>query len=105
MNTWSNGPDIQSPRHCRNPSQVSQAQWRFFKNIKNATNSEPHAYIPKIEIYSELPQKRTNTMGRPQGMPKNRKPHGRHAPGIHIYVLTLPTFSTSHTSFPSRSTL
>src|ERR1700678_1515579 len=99
MNIWSNGPDIRSPRHCGNPSQVSQMQRRFSKNTKNATNSEPHAFILKIKIYPQSPLKRTSTMGHPRGMSKNRRPHGGHAPRIHIYVSTLPTFLTPHSSF------
>jgi hypothetical protein len=38
------------------------------------------------------------TLEWPWGMFENRTPHGRHAPGIFIYVLTLPALLMPHSS-------
>jgi hypothetical protein len=55
MNIWSNGPVIQLPRHCGNRSQTLPVQQKFFKNIKNVTNSRQHAVLWEVKIYSKSP--------------------------------------------------
>jgi hypothetical protein len=76
----------------------------FFGNTKNSTSCKPHAILWKIEVYSKSPATKPCTLERPWGVSENRTPHGRHAPGICIYVLTIPTLLTPHSSFTSPST-
>jgi hypothetical protein len=76
----------------------------FFGNTKNSTSYKPHAILWKIEIYSKSPPTKPCTLERPWGVSENRTPHGRHAPGIRIYVSTIPTFLTPHSSLASPDT-
>jgi hypothetical protein len=79
-------------------------QLTFFENTKNFTSCKPHAILWKIKVYSKSPLTKPCTLERPWGVSKNRTPHGRHAPGIHIYVLTISTFLMPHSPLTSSST-
>jgi hypothetical protein len=79
-------------------------QLTFFGNTKNSTSCKPHAILWKIEVYSKSPLTKPCTLEWPWGVSENRTPHRRHAPGIHIYVLTLSTFSMPHASFTPPNT-
>jgi hypothetical protein len=104
MNIWSNGSAIQLPKHHGSPNQTLLVQLTFFRNTKNSTSCKPHAILCKIEVYSKSLPTKPCTLEQPWGVSENRTPHGRHAPGICIYVLTISTFLTPHSSLTSPST-
>jgi hypothetical protein len=79
-------------------------QLTFFKNTKNFTSCKLHAALWKIKVYSKSPPTKPCTLEWPWGVSENRTPHWRHAPGICIYVLTLSTFLTPHSSFTPPNT-
>jgi Chromo (CHRromatin Organisation MOdifier) domain len=76
----------------------------FFGNTKNSISCKPHAILWEIEVYSKSLPTKPCTLEQSRGVFENRTPHGRHAPGICIYVSTILTFLTPHSSFTSPST-
>jgi hypothetical protein len=103
-NIWSNAAAIQLPKHRGSPNQTLLVQLIFFENTKNSISCKPHAILWKIEVYSKSPLTKPCTLERPWRVSENRAPHGRHAPGICIYVSTISTLSTPHSSHTSSST-
>jgi hypothetical protein len=86
------------------PNQTLLVQLIFFKNTKNSTSCKPHAILWKIEVYSKSPPTKPCTLEQPWGVSENKTPHERHAPGICIYVSTISTLLTPHSSLTPPST-